>query len=206
MIQAKLGDRLRNARGGGDFGGEIALGFLDALAELEAFIGLERDRRTGVLGRSGDDIGDRGLAVDHEQLAEQRVFLAELGHRAFDHLLDDVGRLAALGGLFHRDRALALDQRGVEVGGKPANIIEKMVEGGLAKYRKENALLSQLFVIDGKTPVADVVAAAAKDAGSPIVLKAFERFQLGEGIEKATSDFAAEVAATAGIKKADPVA
>jgi len=61
-------------------------------------------------------------------------------------------------------------------------------------------------VIDGKTPIADVVAAAAKDAGSPIVLKAFERFQLGEGIEKATSDFAAEVAATAGIKKPDPAA
>ena len=90
--------------------------------------------------------------------------------------------------------------------GKPANIAEKMVEGGLAKFRKDNALLSQLFVIDGKTPVADVVAAAAKDAGSPIVLKAFERFHLGEGIEKATSDFAAEVAAAAGVKKDEPVA
>jgi len=106
--------------------------------------------------------------------------------------------------LVERERAIAMEK--AKDSGKPANIIEKMVEGGLAKYRKENALLSQLFVIDGKTPVADVVAAAAKDAGSPIVLKAFERFQLGEGIEKATSDFAAEVAATAGIKKADPVA
>ena len=106
--------------------------------------------------------------------------------------------------LVERERAIAMEK--AKDSGKPANIIEKMVEGGLAKFRKENALLSQLFVIDGKTPVADVVAAAAKDTGSPIVLKAFERFQLGEGIQKATSDFAAEVAATAGIKKVDSVA
>jgi elongation factor Ts len=76
----------------------------------------------------------------------------------------------------------------------------------MAKFRKENALLSQLFVMDSKTPVGDVVAAAAKEAGSPITLKAFERFQLGEGVEKAESDFAAEVAAAAGVKKDEPVA
>ena len=63
------------------------------------------------LPAGGDDVGDRGLVVDHEQLAEQRILLAELGHRAVDHLLDDVGRLAALGRLFDRDRALALEQR-----------------------------------------------------------------------------------------------
>jgi elongation factor Ts len=73
-----------------------------------------------------------------------------------------------------------------------------MVDGTMAKFAKENALLSQLFVIDGKTPIADVVAAAGKEAGSPITLKAFERFQLGEGIERETTDFAAEVAAAAG--------
>jgi elongation factor Ts len=81
-----------------------------------------------------------------------------------------------------------------------------MVDGTMAKFRKENALLSQLFVMDNKTPVADVVAQAAKEAGSPITLKAFERFQLGEGIEKAESDFAAEVAAAAGVQKDEPVA
>jgi elongation factor Ts len=90
--------------------------------------------------------------------------------------------------------------------GKPQNIIEKMVEGGLAKFRKDNALLSQLFVMDNKTPVAEVVAAAAKEAGAPITLKSFVRFQLGEGIEKKVDDFAAEVAAAAGTSKAEPVA
>ncbi|MCJ8189802.1 translation elongation factor Ts [Sphingomicrobium aestuariivivum] len=82
--------------------------------------------------------------------------------------------------------------------GKPENIAEKMVEGSIKKFAKENALLSQVFVMDNKTPIADVVAAAGKEAGNEIKLVAFERFQLGEGIEKEESDFAAEVAAAAG--------
>ena len=100
--------------------------------------------------------------------------------------------------LLARERAIAVDKAAES--GKPANIVEKMVDGTMAKFAKENALLSQLFVIDGKTPVADVVAAAGKEAGAPVTLKAFERFQLGEGIEREASDFAAEVAAAAGVK------
>jgi len=104
--------------------------------------------------------------------------------------------------LLAREKAIAMEKAAES--GKPANIVEKMVEGTMAKFAKENALLSQLFVIDGKTPIADVVAATAKEAGAPITLKAFERFQLGEGIARETSDFAAEVAAVSGV--AQPVA
>ncbi|HEY1144554.1 MAG TPA: translation elongation factor Ts [Sphingomicrobium sp.] len=106
--------------------------------------------------------------------------------------------------LVERERAIAMEK--AKESGKPQNIVEKMVEGGLAKFRKDNALLSQLFVMDGKTPVAEVVASAAKDAGTGVVLKGFVRFQLGEGIEKKVDDFAAEVAAAAGTSKAEPVA
>jgi elongation factor Ts len=106
--------------------------------------------------------------------------------------------------LVERERSVAMEK--AKESGKPQNIIEKMVEGGLGKYRKENALLSQLFVMDGKTPVGDVIAQAAKDAGSSITLAKFVRFQLGEGIEKKVDDFAAEVAAAAGTNKAEPVA
>jgi elongation factor Ts len=74
-----------------------------------------------------------------------------------------------------------------------------MVDGAVAKFAKENALLSQVFVMDNKTPVAQVIAAAAKDVGAPVTLKDYVRFQLGEGIEKEESDFAAEVAAAAGL-------
>ncbi|MDX2211591.1 MAG: translation elongation factor Ts [Sphingopyxis sp.] len=99
--------------------------------------------------------------------------------------------------LVARERAIAEEK--ASQSGKPADIVAKMVDGSMAKFRKENALLSQLFVMDGKTPVAEVVAAAGKDVGAAITLKGFVRYQLGEGIEKAESDFAAEVAAVAGI-------
>ena len=100
--------------------------------------------------------------------------------------------------VLERERQIATEKAAES--GKPADIIAKMVEGSVKKFAKENALLSQPIVMDGKTPVADVVAKAAKDAGTSIVLKDYVRFQLGEGIEKEESDFAAEVAATAGIK------
>jgi elongation factor Ts len=106
--------------------------------------------------------------------------------------------------LVERERAIAMEK--AKESGKPQNIVEKMVEGGLAKFRKENALLTQLFVMDNKTSVAEVVATAAKDAGTGIALIGFVRFQLGEGIEKKQEDFAAEVAAAAGAKKDEPVA
>ena len=99
--------------------------------------------------------------------------------------------------LVERERAIAREKAAAS--GKPADIIDKMIEGGVRKFAADNALLSQVFVIDGKSKVGDVVAAAAKAAGAPITVKSFVRFQLGEGIERAESDFAAEVAAAAGI-------
>jgi len=99
-----------------------------------------------------------------------------------------------------RERGIAREKAAAS--GKPAEILEKMIEGGVRKYRQENALLTQIFVIDQKTKIADVVANAAKAAGTPITITEFVRFQLGEGIERETSDFAAEVAAAAGTAKA----
>jgi elongation factor Ts len=95
-----------------------------------------------------------------------------------------------------RERAIATEKAAES--GKPADIVAKMVDGAVAKFRKENALLSQLFVMDNKTRVEDVINAEAKNAGAPIALKNYVRFQLGEGIEKKETDFAAEVAAAAG--------
>ncbi len=95
-----------------------------------------------------------------------------------------------------RERGIAREKAAES--GKPADIVEKMVEGSIKKFAKENALLSQLFVMDGKTAISDVVAAASKEAGSEIKLVDYVRFQLGEGIAKEESDFAAEVAAMSG--------
>ena len=99
--------------------------------------------------------------------------------------------------MLERERAIAREKAAES--GKPAEVQAKMVEGAVGKFAKENALLSQLFVMDNKTPIADVVAKAGKDAGAAIVLKDYVRFQLGEGIEKEVSDFAAEVAAASGV-------
>jgi elongation factor Ts len=113
---------------------------------------------------------------------------------AFPLALNEAGIPADM---IERERKIASEKAAES--GKPADVIAKMVDGAVAKFVKENALLNQLFVMDGKTKISDVVAAAGKDAGAPIVLKDYVRFQLGEGIEKAESDFAAEVAAAAGL-------
>lgn len=98
--------------------------------------------------------------------------------------------------VIERERAIAREKAAES--GKPENVQDKMVEGAVKKFAKENALLSQIWVMDNKTPVSEVVAKAGKDAGHAIVLKDYVRFQLGEGIEKEESDFAAEVAAAVG--------
>jgi elongation factor Ts len=124
-------------------------------------------------------LGKIGVLVALESSAPAET-LNELGRQIAQHVaaahpqaldadsLDEV--------LIERERAVAMEK--AKDSGKPQNIIEKMVEGGLAKFRKENALLTQLFVRDNKTPVAEVVASAAKEAGTGIQLTAFVRFQL----------------------------
>lgn len=109
---------------------------------------------------------------------------------AFPQALDADGLDAEV---IERERKIAAEKAAES--GKPAEVQAKMVDGAVKKFAKENALLSQLFVMDNKTAISDVVAKAGKDAGSEIVLKDYVRFQLGEGIEKEESDFAAEVAA-----------
>ena len=100
-----------------------------------------------------------------------------------------------------RERAIILEQ--VKESGKPADIAEKMVDGRMRKYFEEVTLLAQTFVIDGETKVRDAIKNAEKDVGAPVTLTKFVRYALGEGIEKAESDFAAEVAATAGTRPAN---
>jgi elongation factor Ts len=96
--------------------------------------------------------------------------------------------------VIERERKIAAEKASET--GKPEDVQAKMVDGAVKKFAKENALLSQIFVMDNKTVISDLVAQAGKAAGTPIVLKDYARFQLGEGIEKEEVDFAAEVAAT----------
>jgi elongation factor Ts len=82
--------------------------------------------------------------------------------------------------------------------GKPENVIEKMLEGRMRKFYEESVLMNQVFVIDGETPVNKVVEKVSKEIGAPIEVEGFVRYQVGEGIEKVTTDFADEVKAMSG--------
>jgi elongation factor Ts len=84
--------------------------------------------------------------------------------------------------------------------GKPAAMIEKIVESGLKTYYKEVCLLDQPYIHDDKKSVAQAMKDAEGKAGAPIKITGFVRFKLGEGVEKQESDFAAEVAAASGVK------
>jgi elongation factor Ts len=95
-----------------------------------------------------------------------------------------------------REKAVLTEQ--ALASGKPANVVEKMVEGRIRKYYEEVCLLDQVFVIDQENKISKVVENAAKDVGAPVKLTGFARFALGEGIEKEEKDFAAEVAAQLG--------
>jgi elongation factor Ts len=85
--------------------------------------------------------------------------------------------------------------------GKPANVIEKMVEGRIRKFYQESVLVEQAFVMDPDTTVGGFIEKHAKEFGTPVKLKGFIRYEVGEGIEKVASDFAAEVASFAKPKE-----
>ena len=82
--------------------------------------------------------------------------------------------------------------------GKPAAMIEKIVESGIKTFYKEVCLLEQPFIFDDKKSVAQAIKESEGKVGGPIKITGFVRFKLGEGVEKQESDFAAEVAAAAG--------
>jgi elongation factor Ts len=190
-------------------GGTVAEVLIANIATIGENQTLRRARRLSVTqglvvpyvhNAAAPGLGKIGVLVALESAAPAET-LEALGKQlamhvaaAFPLALDESGIPADL---IERERAIGAEKAAES--GKPPEVIAKMVDGSVAKYIKENALLNQLFVIDGKTKISDVVANAAKAAGTSITLTDYVRFQLGEGIEKESSDFAAEVAAAAGV-------
>jgi elongation factor Ts len=83
--------------------------------------------------------------------------------------------------------------------GKPEQVVQKMVEGQISKWMKEVCLLDQAWVKDGDKTIDQVQQELISKIGENIKLRRFVRFELGEGLEKKKGDFAAEVAAQAGL-------
>ena len=146
-----------------------------------------------------DGLGRIGVLVGLSSAADE-ASLATLGKQLAMHIaatspaslsVDDLDPA-----MVQRERDVLIEQ--AKASGKPQDIAEKMVEGRMRKYYEEVVLLEQIFVVDGETKVKAVIEMAAKDAGSSIALTAFSQFNLGEGVEKEETDFAAEVAAQLG--------
>lgn len=153
----------------------------------------------GVIGQYvhnaiADSLGKIGVLVALESTGNADA-LATLGRQIAAHVaasnpiaLDSTSIDPAV---ISREKAVLADKNA----GKPANVLEKIIESGLKTYYKEVCLIDQPFVYDPSKSVAQAVKEAEKTVGAPIALKGFVRYALGEGIEKQESDFAAEVAA-----------
>ena len=145
------------------------------------------------------DLGRIGVLVALESKAD-KTKLAELGKKLAMHIA--AGSPAVAIAVTEKDipadvikRERAIYEAQAKEGGKPANVIEKMVEGRMRKYFEEVVLLKQVYVMDPEKKVEQVLAEAGKELGSPVTVKAFARFVVGEGIDKGKDDFAGEVAA-----------
>ncbi|MHB8766484.1 MAG: translation elongation factor Ts [Deferrisomatales bacterium] len=92
-----------------------------------------------------------------------------------------------------KERAFLVEQAAES--GKPPQVVEKMVQGRVDKFLKENCLLEQPYVKNPDVTVGDYVAQAVGEIGENLRVRRFVRFELGEGLEKRSNDLAAEVAA-----------
>lgn len=146
-----------------------------------------------------DGLGKIGVLVALESTG-QASELAGLGRMIAMHIAASNPQAVDASGL---DPAVVAREKDVladkfKAQGKPANVIEKIVESGLKTYYKEVCLLEQAYVHDPAKSVAQALKEAEGKVGGPIKITGFVRYGLGEGIEKQETDFAAEVAAAAG--------
>ena len=187
-------------------GGKVAEAIANAIATIGENMTLRRAAEVsvtaGVIGSYihnsvADGLGKIGVLVALESTGDAAA-LADVARKIAMHVaaaspvaLDAASVDPAV---LEREKNVLRDKNA----GKPANVLEKIVESGLKTYFKEVCLIDQPFIHDPAKTIAQVVSEAAKAAGAPVVLKGFVRYALGEGIEKQESDFAAEVAAAAG--------
>jgi elongation factor Ts len=164
-----------------------------------------------VHNKAADGLGKIGVLVALESAGDSDSLLA-LGRQLAMHIaaanplvvnVEDLPKEA-----IERERAIYVEQAQAEPrnAGKSDEILAKASEGRLQKeFVSQSVLLKQVFVIDGKASVAEILKSAEKDVGAPVKVAGFVRYSLGEGIEKKTEDFAAEVAKTVGAAAAKKV-
>ncbi len=150
----------------------------------------------------GDGVGRLGVLVALEGAGDQAK-LKEVGRRIAMHVAGTPTPPLALNS-DELDPAVVAKEREIQTqtameSGKPREIAEKMVEGRIRKWQEEVVLLKQPFVMNPDQTIEQLIAETTKETGSPVSVKGFVRFALGEGVEKTEGpDFAAEVASMTG--------
>jgi elongation factor Ts len=146
-----------------------------------------------------EGLGKIGVVVALESAGKQDE-LKRIGRMVAMHVAASNPQAIDAAGLdsevVRRERDVLADKYKAQ--GKPPNVIEKIVESGLKTFYKEVCLLDQAFIHEPDKSVAQALKAAEVSVGAPIKITGFVRYALGEGIDRPDSDFAAEVAATAG--------
>lgn len=132
---------------------------------------------TDALKECGKDVAMQIAALNAPYLSEETVPAADIAHE--------------------KEITIAQIQADPKNASKPENIIQKMVDGRMHKFFKENCLVDQEFVKDSSMTVGQYVEAEAKKAGGAMKLAAYTRFEKGEGLQKREDNFAEEVAAMA---------
>jgi elongation factor Ts len=149
----------------------------------------------------GEGVGKLGVLVALEGAGDQAV-LKEVGRKIALHVAGTPTPPLALNegdldpAAVEKEKKFLTDQ--ALESGKPMAVVEKMIEGRIRKWQEEVVLLKQPFVMNPDQTIEQLIAETAKQVGSPVAVKGFVRFALGEGVEKKTDDFAAEVASMTG--------
>lgn len=168
---AKIGENM-NIRRFAKFNAEgcLAVGYIHGAGKIGALVEFETAAEVAAIATMGKDVAMQVASMNPQFVDETSVDPEHIAH----------------------EKKILLAQALEE--GKPADIAEKMVIGRLKKELKETCLIEQKFVKNGDLTVAGYVKETAKAAGADIAVKAFVRYEVGEGIEKQVDDLAAEVA------------
>ena len=146
---------------------------------------------TYINGQVNEGLGKIGVMVNFKSDSEKGS-LDELGKKIAMHIAATNPLSVSIDGIpsetLERERNILIEE--ARESGKPEEIIEKMIDGRLKKFYQESVLLEQTYVIDGESKVSTVL----ESLSSPVEIIEFVRYELGEGIEKASDeDFASEV-------------
>ena len=199
-----------------DFKGFVAASldkaFNEKLTDAAPLIAAQEDARLALVAKCGENVNIRRLLrvegdVVGSYLHGHRIGVLVVLKGGSVELAKDIAMHVAASNpavlspadvsdeLIAKEKEIFLALNADKIAGKPENIVENMVKGRINKFLAEASLVEQVFVKDGETKIGDL----AKKAGAEVV--AFIRYEVGEGIEKAEVDFAAEVAAQVAASK-----